>query len=167
VLPGRPRYELSERLWLFEGQRRLRPVGVASEPEIENWPYAAWAKSDQQTWSEKTAAQFVGSEALLINAYPNHERQVIERYPQVGDMLRRSRPALDWIAARYPRDAESLGVGLPFRADAAAHLHAHGGDLTYDLEAVWTEVLAADGTSWGAGRTAFRSELGGCVVGWS
>lgn len=125
-----PGLALSGQLWLLEGQRALRPQGVASEPEIENWPYTAWAKSDVQTWSEMTAAQFAGSDALLINAYPNHERRVVERYPRVGRMLRRSRPALDWIAARYPREFTSLGVGLPFRQDAAAHLHAHGGDLT-------------------------------------
>ena len=125
-IPGR---ELSGQLWLLEGQRVLRPPGVTSEPEIENWPYTAWAKSDLQTWSELTSAQFAGSDALLINAYPNQERRVVERYPRVGELLRRSRPALDWIAARYPREFESLGVGLPFRPDAAAHVHAHGGDL--------------------------------------
>jgi hypothetical protein len=67
---------------------------------------------------------------LLVNVYPNHERHVVERYPLVGELLRRSRPALDWIAERYPRDFESCGVGLPFRTDAAEHVHAHGGDLT-------------------------------------
>lgn len=33
----------------------------------------------------------------------------------INGPLRRSRPALDWIAERYPRPAETLGVGLPFR----------------------------------------------------
>jgi hypothetical protein len=124
-----PGNALSGQLWLLEGQRRLRPATVSSEPEIENWPYTSWAKSDIQTWSELTAAQFAGSDALLLNVYPNHERHVVQRYPQVGELLRRSRPALDWIAGRYPRDFASLGVGLPFRPDAAARLQVHGGGM--------------------------------------
>jgi hypothetical protein len=124
-----PGNALSGQVWLLEGQRLLRPATVRSEPEIENWPYTSWAKSDVQTWSELTVAQFAGSDALLINAYPNHERHVAQRYPQVGELLRRSRPALDWIAERYPREFESLGVGLPFRPDAAEHLRAHGGGM--------------------------------------
>ncbi|HWG25220.1 hypothetical protein [Actinospica sp.] len=125
-----PGSALSGQVWLLEGQRRLRPEFVRSEPEIENWPYTSWAKSDVQTWSEMTTAQFAGSDALLINAYPNHERHVAQRYPRVGGMLRDSRPALDWIAERYPRDFESRGVGLPFRPDASAHVRAHGGGLS-------------------------------------
>jgi hypothetical protein len=125
-----PGNALSGQLWLLEGQRRLRSAAVDSEPEIENWPYTSWAKSDVQTWSEMTAAQFAGSDALLLNVYPNHERHVVERYPQVGQLLRRARPALDWIAERYPREFESRGVGLPFRPDASAYLPAHGGGLS-------------------------------------
>ena len=124
-----PGSALSGQIWILESQRRLRPANVGSEPEIENWPYTTWAKSDLQSWSELTVAQFAGSDALLVNAYPNHERHVIDRYPKVGELLRRSRPALDWIAERYPREFRSLGVGLPFRADTAARLHTRGGGL--------------------------------------
>jgi len=125
-----PGHALSGQLWLLEGQRRVRPASVQSEPEIENWPYTTWAKSDVQTWSEMTTAQFAGSDALLLNVYPNHERHVVERYPQIGRLLRDSRPALDWIAEHYPREFESWGVGLPFRPDASAHLHTHRGGLS-------------------------------------
>lgn len=125
-----PGSALSTQVWLLEGQRRLRPAATDSEPEIENWPYTTWAKSDVQTWSEMTTAQFAGSDALLINVYPNHEREVIERYPRIGDLLRRSRSALDWIAERYPRDLESWGVGLPFRPGAAARRGTRGGGLS-------------------------------------
>ncbi|MBR7825145.1 hypothetical protein KDK95_02420 [Actinospica sp. MGRD01-02] len=127
-LPGN---RLGAQLWLLEAQRALRPPAVRSEPEIENWPYTSWTKSDVQTWSEMTVAQFAGSDALLVNAYPNNERRVIERYPQVSGLLRRSRPALDWIAERYPRDHESWGVGVPFPPAAATHLRTRaGGDLS-------------------------------------
>jgi hypothetical protein len=124
-----PGLMLSAQIWSLESHRALRPAHAVSEPEIENWPYTSWVKSDTQTWSEMTAAQFAGSDALLLNVYPNHERHVIERYAKVGDLLRRSRPALDWIARRFPRDLTSWGVGLPYRLDAAAHVRARSGDL--------------------------------------
>ena len=117
-------------MWLLEAQRALRPGYVTSEPEMKNWPYTGWANSDLQSWSELTAAQLAGSDALLINTYPNHDRKAAERNPLVGQMLRRSRPALDWIAARWPRDFESCGVGLPFKQDAAARVRTASGCCT-------------------------------------
>ncbi|MEU6172352.1 hypothetical protein ABZ832_10500 [Streptantibioticus parmotrematis] len=120
--PGR---ELSYSVWMLEAQRHLRPAGVDSEPEIENWPHTAWSKSDTQTWSEMVAAQLAGSDALLLNVHPTYGGRA-ERYPAVGAMLRRSRPALDWIARRRSAEADALGVGLPFRQDTAARIRTGG-----------------------------------------
>ncbi|MEY9847387.1 hypothetical protein ABH940_004479 [Streptacidiphilus sp. BW17] len=116
--PGR---ELSRPLWSLELQRSLRPEFVESAPEVENWPHTAWSKSDTQTWSELAAAQLAGSDALLLNVHPMHGRRA-DRFPRVTDLLRRSRAGLDWLAERYDRDQPRLGVGLPFRQDAAAHV---------------------------------------------
>jgi len=118
--PGR---ELSFSVWTLELQRALRPAGVACEPEVENWPHTSWSKADTQTWSEMVAAQLAGSDALLLNVHPMHAKRA-DRFPEIGDMLLRSRPALDWIADRQPRDLETDGVYVPFRQDAAAYVQA-------------------------------------------
>ena len=123
--PGR---ELSFSVWTLELQRALRPASVGCEPEIENWPHTSWSKADTQTWSELVAAQLAGSDALLLNVHPMHAKRA-DRYPRVGELLLRSRPALDWIAERQPRDLVSEGVYVPFEQDAAAHVHARSPDL--------------------------------------
>ncbi|WP_037605031.1 hypothetical protein [Streptacidiphilus rugosus] len=123
-----PGKELSRQIWSLELQRALRPAWVTSEPEIENWPHTAWSKSDTQTWSELVAAQLAGSDALLLNVHPMNGRRA-GRFPAVTGLLRRSRPALDWVAERYERDRRTLGVGLAFRQDAAAHVHSTGDSL--------------------------------------
>lgn len=118
--PGR---ELSRQVWMLELQRSLRPEFVDSEPEIENWPHTAWSKSDAQTWSEMVAAQLSGADALLLNLYPMHGGSP-GRHPRVAGLLRRARPALDLVARQHPRGQRTLGVGLPFAQDAAAHVRA-------------------------------------------
>ncbi|AUG75003.1 hypothetical protein CFP65_0015 [Kitasatospora sp. MMS16-BH015] len=125
--PGR---ELSRQLWSLELQRALRPGAARSEPEIENWPHTAWSKSDTQTWSELAAAQLAGSHALLLNLHPMNTRRAA-RHPQVTALLRRSRPALDWLADRYgDQAATTAGVGLAVRPDAATHAHSTRATLT-------------------------------------
>ena len=123
--PGR---ELSFSVWTLELQRALRPAAVACEPEIENWPHTSWSKADTQTWSEMVAAQLAGSDALLLNVHPMHAKRA-DRFPQVGELLLRSRPALDWVAERQPRDLVSDGVYVPFKQDTAAHVHTRSAAL--------------------------------------
>ncbi|GAA1267975.1 hypothetical protein GCM10009665_65860 [Kitasatospora nipponensis] len=124
--PGR---ELSFSVWMLEAQRALRPPYVTSEPELENWPHTAWSKSDTQTWSELVAAQLAGSDALFLNVHPMQSGRA-QRFPRVCDLLRRSRPALDWIAERAPRRPRTHGVGLPMPQHAAAQVRTRaGGDL--------------------------------------
>ncbi|MFJ7249359.1 hypothetical protein ACIQWA_32660 [Kitasatospora sp. NPDC098652] len=121
--PGR---ELSFSVWMLEVQRALRPRYVRSAPEVENWPHTAWSKSDTQTWSELVAAQLAGSDALFLNLHPM-QSGAAGRFPQVAELLRRSRPALDLLAGPV---AHTHGVTLPVRQDAAAHVRTRrGGDL--------------------------------------
>ncbi|MDH6117894.1 hypothetical protein ABH930_005249 [Kitasatospora sp. GAS204A] len=127
--PGR---ELSFSLWMLEAQRSLRPAHVTSEPEIENWPHTSWSKSDTQTWSELVAAQLAGSDAMFLNVHPMQSGRA-QRFPQVADLLRRSRPALDWVAQRRPRALRSHGVGVPMPQHAAARVHVRAGGELGDL----------------------------------
>ncbi|WP_327351163.1 hypothetical protein [Streptomyces sp. NBC_01304] len=125
--PGRA---LSRSVWMLEVQRSLRPSYVRVEPEIENWPHTSWSKSDTQTWSEMVAAQLSGADALFLNLVPVQSGHA-QRFPRVADLLQRSRPALDHVAERAPGELGTLGVGLPFAPDAAAHVcTTRAGDLT-------------------------------------
>ncbi|MEV4252335.1 hypothetical protein AB0J52_04090 [Spirillospora sp. NPDC049652] len=130
-VPGR---ELAFSVWMLDQQRALRPKWTASEPEIENWPHTSWSKSDTQTWSEMVTAQLAGSDALFLNVLPMQAGRA-EKFPRVGRMLARSRPALDWVAERWPRDGMTEGVGLPFRPDAAARVHTSRAGHLDDLAA--------------------------------
>ncbi|GAB2729301.1 hypothetical protein [Kitasatospora kifunensis] len=121
--PGR---ELSFSLWMLEAQRALRPQHATSEPEIENWPHTAWSKSDTQTWSELLCAQLAGSDAMFLNVHPMQSGHA-QRFPRIADLLRRSRPALDWVADHRPRTASTHGVGLPMPQHAAAHVRTLAG----------------------------------------
>ncbi|MEU8953401.1 hypothetical protein AB0C93_03755 [Streptomyces sp. NPDC048518] len=135
-----PARTLASGLWSLQAQRALRPGQVACEPEIENWPHTSWSKSDTQTWSEMVTAQLVGADALLLNLHPTHAERA-ENFPHIDRLLRRSRPALDWLARECPAarhvsgDAAPLGVGLPWQQDTAARLPAEAdglGDLVVD-----------------------------------
>ncbi|MGF1424898.1 hypothetical protein [Kitasatospora sp. LaBMicrA B282] len=124
--PGR---ELSFSVWQLEAQRALRPPGVRSEPEIENWPHTAWSKSDTQTWSELVAAQLSGADALFLNLHPMQSGRA-RHFPGIAELLRRARPALDLIAERQPGPPTTAGVGLPVLPDAAAQVRTRAaGDL--------------------------------------
>ncbi|WP_199547743.1 hypothetical protein [Streptomyces sp. N35] len=121
--PGR---SLASAVWSLEAQRALRPPYVACEPEIENWPHTAWSKSDTQTWSEMVTAQLAGAEALLLNVHPSSAERA-EQFPRIDRLLSRARPALDWAAGLRPEQSASLGIGLPWKPDTAAHLRTTGG----------------------------------------
>ncbi|WP_419999602.1 hypothetical protein [Streptomyces boninensis] len=122
--PGRT---LSRSVWMLETQRALRPAWARNEPEIENWTHTSWSKSDTQTWSEMAAAQLGGADAQFLNVLPMHCGRA-DRHPRVGELLRRSRPALDFLADLPPATG-TLGVGLPVREDQAAHVRTTTGSL--------------------------------------
>ncbi|GAA3425313.1 hypothetical protein GCM10018953_24960 [Streptosporangium nondiastaticum] len=117
--PGR---RLAYSIAMLELQRPLRPAGVEVAPEVENWTHTEWSKSDTQTWSEMVAAHLSGADALLLDVFPFVTGDP-GRYPRVGRMLTRSRPALD---ATVTGALETFGVGVPWWEDTAAHVHGDG-----------------------------------------
>lgn len=107
---------------MLELQRGLRPAGLEVAPEIENWPDTEWTKSDTQTWSEMVAARLSGASGLLLDVFPFVTGDP-GRYPRVGRMLTRSRPAVE--AAATP-EFTTEGVGIPWHQDTAAHVWGDG-----------------------------------------
>jgi len=117
-IPGKG---LSSAMLLLDLQRTLRKEDCECAPEIENFPYTDWNKSDAQTWAEMAVALFQGSDALLLNLFPflgNSPRC----HPAVGRLLDGARPALEWIAGRFHGGLEPQGFGVPWREDAQEHV---------------------------------------------
>lgn len=106
---------------MLDRQRAFRPANCEVAPEIENFPFTQWNKSDRMTWTQMALALFHGSDALLLDLFAfSGNRPQTE--PRIGEMLDRSRPALEWIAARFDKTLQTCGVGLPWREDTAAHV---------------------------------------------
>ncbi|MFI6817148.1 hypothetical protein ACIBG7_32450 [Nonomuraea sp. NPDC050328] len=117
-----PGKSLAYSIAMLELQRGLRPAGVEVTPEIENWPHTEWTKSDTQTWSEMVTARLSGADGLLLDVHPFVTGDPA-RYPRVGAMLDRSRPALDATATP---DLQTIGVGIPWWPDTAARIWGDG-----------------------------------------
>ncbi|GGS43026.1 hypothetical protein [Actinokineospora fastidiosa] len=113
--------ELAWSVAMLELQRPLRPAGVEVAPEVENYPFTSWAKSDTQTWSEMVACALSGADGLLLDVVPFTAGSP-DRFPAVGAMLSASRPALDFASSTV----DSLGVGIPWYDDTALHVHGTG-----------------------------------------
>ena len=117
-------------------QRSLRPSYCEVAPEVENWPFSRWRKSDTQTWAEMALALMYGSDALLMDLCPFSGNCPSEQLrPEVGQMLRRSDPAMRWIARRFAKSMQTHGVGLPWRQDAQMHVQTRGGESLDELNA--------------------------------
>ncbi|MGW2144441.1 hypothetical protein ACWCOT_09040 [Nonomuraea bangladeshensis] len=117
-----PGARLSYSLAMLELQRAIRPAGAEVAPEIENSPHTEWTKSDTQTWSEMVAARLSGADGMLLDLHPFVTGEP-QRYPRIGELLDRSRPALDFTAGR---DLETYGVGVPWWPDTAARVQGDG-----------------------------------------
>ncbi|WP_405754764.1 hypothetical protein OG232_34325 [Streptomyces sp. NBC_01411] len=159
-----PARGLSSALWSLEAQRVLRAPHAACEPEIENWPHTSWSKSDTQTWSEMVTAQLSGADALLLNVHPSSAERA-EEFPRIDELLRRSRPALDWLADRHTEQAVPIGVGLPWRPDTAAHLVTTEGTLQELVSdpAATADYLLGYGVPVTAGPAPVQALFGRCV----
>lgn len=130
-VPGK---SLSNAMLLLDLQRTLRKDPCECAPEIENFPFTDWNKSDAQTWAEMAVALFQGSDALLLDLFPfsgNGPRS----HPAVGRLLDGARPALEWIAARFPGGLETQGVGIPWREDAQERVRTVRGATPAELDA--------------------------------
>ena len=117
---------------MLELQRSLRPRNVEVAPEIENFPFTAWNKSDTQTWCEMAIALVYGSDALLLDLYPFAGNPPPDE-PQIGDLLDASRPGLEWIAERFLTYRSTAGIGIPWRDDAAERVHTTAGRSMSEL----------------------------------
>ncbi len=123
-------------------QKDLRPDSVECYPEIENYPFGRFNKSDTRTFADMALAKLMGSEGLLLDLHPFAGNGVFEELG-IGGMLDKSFPALAWIAKRFPRTLRPCGVGLPFKEDSAAHLRLPPGVTDYSKLVCRTE-LAGD-----------------------
>jgi hypothetical protein len=66
-IPGRSR---DYSIMMLDVQRNFRPKNAEVAPEVENFPFTAWSKSDAQTWSEMALCMFYGADALLLDLFP-------------------------------------------------------------------------------------------------
>ena len=124
--------KLAYSMMTIDSQKELRPPNCEVAPEVENFPFTKWNKSDVQTWSEMALALFHGSDALLLDLFPfaaNH----VDTVPEIGELLDRSQPVLEWIGARFDRGGRTEGVGIPWRTDAASRLPVKKGESLHEL----------------------------------
>lgn len=113
-------------IMMLDRQRQFRPAQCEVAPEVENFPFTHWTKSDALTWAEMAFCLFHGSDSLLLDLFPfSGNRPQAE--PHIGRLLDRSRPALEWISARFDRSFQTNGVGLLWREDAASHVRTENG----------------------------------------
>lgn len=138
-------------------QKRLRPSWVNAHPEIENFPFGRFGKSNTTTYLQMALAKIMGSEGLLLDLHPMTGNSVWEELG-VGEMLDKSFPALAWLSRQFPRSLESRGVGVPFKADAAENIRLAAGAER------WTDIVDCMNKTLGAGLTVFRNVLGGRVA---
>ena len=148
--------ELAWSVAMLELQRPLRPAGTEVAPEVENYPFTSWAKSDTQTWSEMVACALTGADGLLLDVVPFTAGSP-DRFPAVGAMLRDSRPALEFAASA----GEAVGVGIPWYDDTAQHVRATGDldSLTVDPTRA-ARYLLDNGVPIRAGRAPVNAVFG-------
>jgi len=119
-------------IMMLDVQKNFRPASCEVAPEIENFPYTNWNKSDTLTWAEMALCMFFGSDALLLNLFP-FSGNPADREPGVGKLLDRSRPGLEWISSKFSKDLHTRGVGIPWKQDAATHVHTYSGQSMHEL----------------------------------
>ncbi|MCM8817865.1 MAG: hypothetical protein NC915_00020 [Candidatus Omnitrophica bacterium] len=132
-------------IMMLDIQKQLRPIYCEVEPEIENFPYTTWSKSDTQTWSEMALAMFFGSDALLLNLFPfvgntpNEEKNI-------GELLSNSYNSLSWICDKFSNEYSLYGVGIPWKENAAEKVETVEGksfaELVVDPSFTWKFLLS-------------------------
>lgn len=121
-------------IMMLDVQRNFRPPEAEVAPEVENFPFTVWSKSDAQTWSEMALCMFYGSDALLLDLFPVSGNPA-DQEPRIGQLLDRSRPALEWISSRFAKDLRTRGIGAPWNQDAQAHVRTSVGKSMTELNA--------------------------------
>jgi hypothetical protein len=129
VTPGR---EIARNIMMFDVQRSFQPARAELAPEIENYPFTRWSHSDTRTFAEMVMSLQFGCDALLLDIFP-FAGNPANREEAIGDMLDGCRPALHWVAQRFDRHLETVGVSLPYRFDSAQHVHTPHGKSMLEL----------------------------------
>lgn len=129
--PGRSK---TYSMMMLDLQKQFRPAEAEVAPEVENFPFTNWNKSDSLTWAEMALCEFHGADALLLDLFPFAANSA-KAEPAIGKLLDDSRPGLSWIAARFGKTLATTGVGLPWKQDAAAYVQTLAGKSLHELEA--------------------------------
>ena len=128
--------DLTYSIMMLDIQRNLRPDHCEVAPEVENWPFSRWSKADTQTWAEMACCMFYGSDALLMDLFPFAGNRPEETPgPEIGALLDRARPGLEWIGKHFSKEMRTQGVGTPWREDAQAHVRTEKGRSLTELDA--------------------------------
>jgi hypothetical protein len=129
--------ELCRNMAMVDMQRDVIPPRCEVAPEIENYPFTQWAKADGRTWAQMAICQFLGASALLLDLFP-FSGNPANQEPEIGRLLDRSRPALQWIGSRFGSSLPTAGVGVPFRQDAADRVRTA---LGKSMDELWVRPL--------------------------
>lgn len=121
-------------IMMLDIQKNLRPPFCEVSPEIENFPYTNWNKSDSMTWTDMAICMFYGSDALLLNLFP-FSGNTVDEEPEIEQLLDKSRPGLKWISTQFSRNLKTFGVGIPWRQDAQAYVQTDKGESMEELNA--------------------------------
>jgi len=118
--------DLAESSAMLDMQKNIRPPGTIVEPEIENFPFTRFSKSDSYTWIHMALAQLHGCDALLLDLFPVSGVTPSD-YPEIGMFLDSCRSSLDWIAEHFPSTLQTRGAGIIWHPDSAKHIHTEKG----------------------------------------
>ncbi|HOL21620.1 MAG TPA: hypothetical protein PLQ41_02035 [bacterium] len=118
-------------IMLLDTQKNFRPSYCEVAPEIENFPFTTWSKSDTQTWCEMALSLFFGSDALLLNLF-----SFVGNPPDknTGKLLDRSYKSLEWISKKFSKKLNLFGVGIPWKENAAEKVETEKGESLYELQ---------------------------------
>lgn len=129
---------------MLDIQKDFRPCNCEVTPEIENFPFTAWTKSDSLGWAHMAVAQIFGSDALLLDVFPFSGNKA-DSEPEIWDMLDRSRPSLKWLGEHFTKDLQTQGMGIPWRQNAQELIRTDKGNTFGELlESDCTVHPAAD-----------------------
>lgn len=113
--------------------KKNKPSGCELAPEIENFPFTTWNKSDTSTWADMIIAQLFGSDALLLNLFPFTGNSVKDE-PRIGNLLDQSFQALSWVSNNFHPQYNCGGIGIPWAEDASEKVHIQKGKSIMELE---------------------------------
>ncbi|OGS20582.1 MAG: hypothetical protein A3J83_02755 [Elusimicrobia bacterium RIFOXYA2_FULL_40_6] len=122
-------------IMMLDVQKGFRPSYCEVAPEIENFPFTNWTKPDAQAWTDMMLAMFYGSDKLFLDLFPFTGNSVKEE-PGIGDLLSKSRPALEWVQKKFSKGLQTRGVGIPWKQDAQAFVHTKKGKSLKEFDAV-------------------------------